>query len=94
MKYILFPSGVNAHAPSSNSLFTSESIFSVFSHLPFSSRFMRNMSDAFCPVIPLTSSPLASLRVDVISPSHAELSKSQVAQLSGTPVVTHEVVGG
>ena len=35
-----------------------------------------------------------ALRVDVISPSHAELSKSQVAQLSGTPVVTHEVVGG
>ena len=35
-----------------------------------------------------------ALRVDVISPTYAQLSKSQVARLSGTPVVTHEVVSG
>lgn len=35
-----------------------------------------------------------ALRVDVVSPTFAELSKSQVARLSGTPVVTHEVVSG
>ena len=35
-----------------------------------------------------------ALRVDVVSPTYTELSKSQVARLSGTPVVTHEVVNG
>ena len=35
-----------------------------------------------------------ALRVEVIKPTFAELSKSQVAQLSGSPVVTHEVVTG
>lgn len=35
-----------------------------------------------------------ALRVEVVSPAYTELSKSQVAQLSGTPVVTHEVVSG
>lgn len=35
-----------------------------------------------------------ALRVEVVSPSYAELSKSQVAKLSGSPVVTHEVVSG
>ena len=35
-----------------------------------------------------------ALRVDVVSPTYTELSKSQVARLSGTPVVTHEVVSG
>ena len=35
-----------------------------------------------------------ALRVDVVSPSFVELSKSQVARLSGAPIVTHEVVSG
>ena len=35
-----------------------------------------------------------ALRVDVVSPTYTELSKSQVAKLSGSPVVTHEVVSG
>lgn len=35
-----------------------------------------------------------AFRVDVIKPSYTELSKMQVAQLSGTPVITHEVVTG
>lgn len=35
-----------------------------------------------------------ALRVEVVSPSYTELSKSQVARLSGSPVVTHEVVSG
>lgn len=33
-----------------------------------------------------------AIRVDVVKPSFAELTKSQVAKLSGTPIVTHEVV--
>lgn len=35
-----------------------------------------------------------ALRVDVVSPSFVELSKFQIAALSGVPVVTHEVVSG
>lgn len=35
-----------------------------------------------------------ALRVEVVSPTFSELSKSQVAKLSGNPVVTHEVVSG
>lgn len=35
-----------------------------------------------------------ALRVEVVSPTYADLSKSQVARLSGSPVVTHEVVAG
>lgn len=35
-----------------------------------------------------------ALRVDVVRPTYAELSKSQVARLTGTPIVTHEVVSG
>ena len=35
-----------------------------------------------------------ALRVEVVKPAYTELAKSQVAQLSGTPVVTHEVVSG
>ena len=35
-----------------------------------------------------------ALRVDVLRPTFAELSKSQVAKLSGSPIVTHEVVSG
>ena len=35
-----------------------------------------------------------ALRVEVVSPTYTELSKSQVAKLSGNPVVTHEVVNG
>lgn len=33
-----------------------------------------------------------AVRVDVIKPAFAELTKAQVARLTGTPVVTHEVV--
>lgn len=33
-----------------------------------------------------------AIRVDVISPTFAELTKAQVAKLSGVPVITHEVV--
>lgn len=35
---------------------------------------------------------IGALRVDIIKPTFAELTKSQVAKLSGTPIVTHEVV--
>lgn len=35
-----------------------------------------------------------ALRVEVVRPTFAELSKSQVAKLSGSPIVTHEVVSG
>ena len=35
-----------------------------------------------------------ALRVDVVRPTFAELSKSQVSKLSGSPIVTHEVVSG
>lgn len=35
-----------------------------------------------------------ALRVDVVKPSFAELSKSQVAKLTGTPIISHEVVAG
>lgn len=37
---------------------------------------------------------VGALRVDVISPVHTSLTKSQVARLSGSPIVTHEVVSG
>lgn len=37
---------------------------------------------------------VGALRVDVISPAHTSLRKSQVAKLTGSPVVTHEVVSG
>lgn len=33
-----------------------------------------------------------AMRVDVIKPTFAELTKAQVAKLSGTPVISHEVV--
>lgn len=35
-----------------------------------------------------------ALWVDIVKPTLTELSKSQVAQFTGTPVVTHEVVDG
>lgn len=35
-----------------------------------------------------------ALRVDIVKPAFAELSKTQVARLSGAPVVTYEVVSG
>lgn len=35
-----------------------------------------------------------AIRVDVVKPSFAELSKDQIAQMSGSPVITHEVVSG
>lgn len=35
-----------------------------------------------------------ALRVDIVKPTFTELTKTQVAKLSGTPVVTHEVVAG
>ena len=37
---------------------------------------------------------VGALRVEVVHPTFEELSKSQVAQLSGSPIVTHEVVRG
>lgn len=40
------------------------------------------------------SNGIGALRVDVVSPSFVELSKAQVATLSGTPTITHEVVTG
>lgn len=33
-------------------------------------------------------------RVDVVKPSFTELSKAQIAKLTGTPIITHEVVTG
>lgn len=33
-----------------------------------------------------------AIRVDVIKPTFAELTKAQVAKLSGTPIISHEVV--
>lgn len=38
------------------------------------------------------SNGVGALRVDIVSPTFVDLSKSQIAKLSGTPVVTHEVV--
>jgi phage-related baseplate assembly protein len=35
-----------------------------------------------------------ALRVDIVKPAFKELSKAQVARLSGTPMVSHEVVSG
>ena len=35
-----------------------------------------------------------ALRVDVVKPTYAELSKMEVAKFTGAPVVTHEVVAG
>lgn len=35
-----------------------------------------------------------AIRIDIVKPSFVELSKSQIAKLSGTPIVTHEVVTG
>ena len=35
-----------------------------------------------------------AFRVDVVKPSYTELSKMQIAKLSGTPTITHEVVAG
>lgn len=40
------------------------------------------------------TSGTGALRVDVIRPTFLELSKSQVAVLSGAPIVSHEVVTG
>ncbi len=38
------------------------------------------------------STGTGAMRVDVVKPTFTELSKAQVAKLSGAPVVTHEVV--
>ena len=40
------------------------------------------------------SNGTGALRVDVVKPSFLELSKMQIAKLSGTPTITHEVVAG
>lgn len=40
------------------------------------------------------STGTGALRVDVVKPVFTELTKAQVAQLSGTPVVSYEVVSG
>ena len=33
-----------------------------------------------------------AMRVDVVKPTFSELTKEQVAKLSGTPIISHEVV--
>ncbi|NLH01190.1 MAG: baseplate J/gp47 family protein [Clostridiales bacterium] len=38
------------------------------------------------------SSGIGAIRVEVASPAYTELTKAQVAQLSGTPTVTHEII--
>lgn len=38
------------------------------------------------------STGTGAMRVDVVKPSFTELTKAQVAKLSGTPVISHEVV--
>lgn len=40
------------------------------------------------------SAGTGAIRVDVVKPAFAELSKTQVARLSGAPVVSYEVVSG
>lgn len=35
---------------------------------------------------------IGAMRVDVVKPTYTELTKAQVAKLSGTPVISHEVV--
>lgn len=40
------------------------------------------------------SSGTGALRVDIVSPTFAELSKMQIARMTGVPVVSHEVVSG
>lgn len=40
------------------------------------------------------TSGVGAIRVDVVKPAFVEISKTQVARLSGVPVVTHEVVSG
>lgn len=40
------------------------------------------------------ASGTGALRIDVVKPTYEELSKSQIAKLSGVPIVTHEVVTG
>lgn len=40
------------------------------------------------------SSATGTVRINVIKPTFAELTKTQVAKLTGAPVVTHEVVAG
>lgn len=35
-----------------------------------------------------------AFRVDVVKPSYSELSKMQIAKLTGTPIISHEVVTG
>ena len=65
VRYISLWSGVKQHAPSSNSVFRPDSIVSGRCHLPVSSFCEKNMSPFFVPVMPLNSSPWASLRVEV-----------------------------
>lgn len=40
------------------------------------------------------TSGVGAIRMDVVKPSFVELSKSQVAKLSGIPIISHEVVTG
>lgn len=40
------------------------------------------------------TSGVGAIRMDVVKPSFVELSKSQVAKLSGAPIISHEVVTG
>ena len=65
VRYIVLPSGEKEHAPSSYSELSSVSMACGFVHLPFSSFVATNMSPFFVPVMPLSSSPFTSVRVDV-----------------------------
>lgn len=40
------------------------------------------------------STGTGALRIDVVKPSYNELGKAQIAKLSGTPIISHEVVTG
>ena len=65
VKYMVLPSAEKEQAPSSNSLFTSDSNGSGFCQFFFSSRLEENISALFIPVIPFRSFPFASFRVEV-----------------------------
>ena len=63
--YISLPSEENAGVPSSASVLSPEAMSRGTLHLPLSSFSLTKMSPALAPVIPLISSPCASLRVEL-----------------------------
>ena len=65
VRYIVLPSGEKQQAPSSKAEFSSESMVCGLPHLPLSSFCAKKMSAFFVPVMPLSSSPCAWLRVEV-----------------------------